>query len=669
MSNLLTLKEVCNILSISTATGRNWIKLNKLVPTKTIGKKIYFSKSYVNRFKKELINGKNTALKSRRNKGFIAGNGIYNSYLSADSPNTASVCRLFLALSEKAITPTSEQINLLLAECALQLICQRTGLVPSHSEADTSYFTGSLLKLYLNQQLNVKNYQPLLEDLISSGDTALTFIEECPTLFDISYKYVPSDDILGLLYISLKNMTSRKATGSYYTPTETVLQLIRHLTDTPQNLLGKQILDPCCGTGNFLLQLPDTLDFSQVHGNDIDPVSVAITRINMALKFQVKDVALLYENITVSDFLTAKAHPAYDFIIGNPPWGYSYSSAEKKHLCKSYQCAHSNCVESYDLFTERAISLLKENGTLAFIVPKAILNVKSHTAIRELILKETSISRLDFLGNTFDKVQCPSIILQLVRTPNVHTCIGMTVSDQNGSFVIQQERALTPDCFNLFITDSEYDVLEKIKNLPHHTTLKNQADFALGIVTGDNKKYISHTKTSHNEMVLKGADIKKYQIQKSENYITFTPEHFQQVAPEKYYRAPEKLLYSFISKHPVFAYDNEQRLSLNSCNLIIPHIEELDIKYILAVLNSRITQFMFMKQFDSVKVLRSHIEQIPIPVIDAHSQAQIIALVNILLEESDTERYLILYEKLDKMIAALFELTNDEYDCLLQSLH
>ena len=54
MSDLLTLKEVCHLLSVSTATGRNWIRLEKLVPTKTIGKQTYFSKSYVNRFKKEL---------------------------------------------------------------------------------------------------------------------------------------------------------------------------------------------------------------------------------------------------------------------------------------------------------------------------------------------------------------------------------------------------------------------------------------------------------------------------------------------------------------------------------------------------------------------------------------------------------------------------------------
>ena len=34
-SDSLSLKELCDILSISTATGRNWIKLGKLIPEYT----------------------------------------------------------------------------------------------------------------------------------------------------------------------------------------------------------------------------------------------------------------------------------------------------------------------------------------------------------------------------------------------------------------------------------------------------------------------------------------------------------------------------------------------------------------------------------------------------------------------------------------------------------
>ena len=243
----------------------------------------------------------------------------------------------------------------------------------------------------------------------------------------------------------------------------------------------------------------------------------------------------------------------------------------------------------------------------------------------------------------------------------------MTVTDPTHSFTIHREREITPNCFSFLMNDREYAIMDKLLHLPGAATLKNQADFALGIVTGNNREYISNEKTDTNEIILRGSDIERYQIKEVTSYITFTPENFQQTAQEKYYRAPEKLLYRFISKEPVFTYDDKQTLSLNSCNILIPHVEGLDMKYILAVLNSRIAQFIFRQQFDSVKVLRSHIEQIPIPVIDSAAQMEIIRIVNQLLSEKNDAEFLAQYEKLDKLIAALFRLTEEEYQIICAS--
>ena len=659
MSDLLTLKELCSALSITTATGRNWLRLHKLIPTETVCNVPYFSRSYTAQLKMEIASGRNTALKSRRNKKFISGNGIYNSYLSASSPNHNAVLKLLDLLRECHITLTDEQIDLLAAECALRLICQR--------EQITTDLTDSFLCSYLSNELNIGVYRPLVDDLIADIDCALAFAAENNALFCVSYFYEQQEDILGLLYISLKNIGCRKATGSYYTPAKTVRQLISGLTFPTENLTGKTIFDPCCGTGNFLLQLPEPFDCSHIYGNDIDSTSIKITRINLALKFQVKQTALLYQNITKSNYLTADFKRTYDYIIGNPPWGYDFSDAERSYLHANYQCAPGKNIESYDVFTERALSQLTLNGTLSFVLPKAILNVKSHAPIRSVILKENSITRLDLLEDTFDKVQCPSIILQISHTQKPFSGVDITVTDPVRSFTINTKRRITADSFSFFTNDTEYRILCKLMDSHNKTTLQNQADFALGIVTGNNKKYLSNTKTENNEVILKGSDIDQYQIKESRNFITFTPEQFQQTAPESYYRAPEKLLYRFISKHPVFTYDDKQKLSLNSCNILIPHVKDMDIKYILAILNSRITGFIFRKQFDSVKVLRSHIEQIPIPIADTQKQKDIIQLVNTLLTENSERNRQTYYNHLDKIIAELFELTEEEYQTIFCS--
>lgn len=660
MSDLLTLKESCSLLSISTATGRNWIKLHKLIPTKTVKTKPYFSISYINNIKQEIASGENGALKSRRNKNFISGNGIYKSYISPDSVNNHAVSQILDTLAQYQLTPTSQQINLLIAECALQLICQNQQIF-----CDTQC---RLLHNYLSLQLDIGIYKPLIDDLIVNRESALSFIRENESLFAVSYTYEIGEDILGLLYISLKNIGSRKATGSYYTPIQTVQTLIADLLPPHRDTTGKTILDPCCGTGNFLLQLPDCFNISQIYGSDIDPDSIKITRLNLALKFQILQTELLYKNITVSDFLTKKTTQAYDFILGNPPWGCAFSEPEKQYFQSAYQCTSGKSIESYDLFMEHALLLLRGNGILAFVLPKSILNVKSHTPIRHIILEESSITNLTFLGDTFDKVQCPSIILQLVRNQKPFSCIGMTVTEETRSFTIAKERFITADCFHFWMNDREYEIFHKIMHQNNLTTLKDQADFAMGIVTGNNKEYISTQKTGSKEPVLKGCDITRYRIKKPSHFITFTPEYFQQVASEDYYRAPEKLFYRFISQQPVFSYDNKQTLSLNSCNMLIPHVEGLDIKYILAVLNSRITEFIFRKYFDSLKVLRSHMEQIPIPVISSVQQEQIITLVNALLSETDDTRFLTQYEELDTLIARLFELTEEEYHIICQAL-
>ena len=198
--------------------------------------------------------------------------------------------------------------------------------------------------------------------------------------------------------------------------------------------------------------------------------------------------------------------------------------------------------------------------------------------------------------------------------------------------------------------------------------LRGHADFALGIVTGDNGKYVTGTPSPGSERVLKGKDIFRYRIRPSESYITFRPESFQQVAPEALYRATEKLLYRFISSQLVFACDDAGTLSLNSCNVVIPRLEGLSVRFVMAVLNSRIAQFIFTREFRSVKVLRSHIESIPIPVTDKTQQQEIQGTIRLIEKEDDKAERLRLYNDLDLRIASLFSLSDAEYQVILNSL-
>lgn len=645
--------ELCKILSISDATLRNWLRLNKIQPSYSDDFGTYFSKKYVSSFVKKLNSDKSEMLKSRRNKKYLSGSSFYNDYIEKCSPNLNTIISLSEYIRKNNIIMTEQQINYILADCALKLLTQRLWI---NNQSENIFID------YLNNKLSQGNYNRLIEDLVNNREDALVFVKQYPEIFKIKYMYKKNEDILGLLYQSLSDIKSRKSSGSYYTPAKIVNKVITQISVAPD----KTILDPCCGSGNFLLQLSDNMNISNIYGNDVNPTAIKLTRINMALEYNIDDIGVLYKNFTNKNFLTEENNRKYDYVIGNPPWGAEFSDKDVNIIRRKYTTAGKKNIESYDVFIEKSLSSLNKNGNMIFVLPEAVLSVKAHNDVRKIILKNNSVINVEFLGNIFDKVQCPSIILNVQNTNAQMSYVGAVVTKKYKSFVINKEREITPDLFCFSMTDEEYEIYQKIYLGGERKYLKNNAVFALGIVTGDNKKYISDKKTVSNELVLKGSDIEKYRIKAPLRYIEYIPENFQQVAPTDIYRAKEKLFYKFISNKLIFAYDDSQMLSLNSCNILIPKIEGMNIKYVMAVLNSRIAQFIFEKKYNSVKVLRSHLENIPIPVCVSWVQNKIINIADDIMTTQN--RYSDLYEELDKLIAALYGITDCEYNIIKGSL-
>ena len=71
---LISLQEACTILSISTATAKNWLRLGKLMAQED---GITFQKNYILSLAKRMHSGEDNRLKSRRNKKSLKGKFIY----------------------------------------------------------------------------------------------------------------------------------------------------------------------------------------------------------------------------------------------------------------------------------------------------------------------------------------------------------------------------------------------------------------------------------------------------------------------------------------------------------------------------------------------------------------------------------------------------------------
>lgn len=641
--------DLCDIFSISKATVNNWIKLKKITPDKIIDNKPYFSAIYIEKFLNSIKSNHSERLKSRRNKTFVNGSFFYKDYISENSKNLKIVQSLLDHISSNNIALSEEKIKYIIANYAIQMYFESKNIS-----------TNGLLDYLQTNETNVDTcFAQLIKDITPNKNNAIDFIKNNSEIFNYKFVYEQNEDILGLLYLSLSDISVRKARGAYFTPTKIAKKIIANIKFTAEN-----ILDPCCGTGNFLLQLPIDINLKNIHGTDIDSTSIKITRINMALKYQTKNINLLRKNFTVSDFLKNEISNSYKYIIGNPPWGYKFSKEEISNIKKNYYTANGKNIESFDIFVEKALSTLPRLGILSFVLPEAILSVKKHKPVRELILNSTSFSYLEYLGNMFDKVQCPSIILQLKKERKTFPTYKMKIKFQNQKFTINTKREISSEVFNFNLNDKEYLIYKKITNLPNRVYLQNNGNFALGIVTGDNKQYISNIQKDGLEPIIKGSDISKYKLDSARNFIKFEPDKYQQIAPLEYYKTSEKLFYKFISNKLIFAYDNQQMLSLNSCNILIPKFKDLHIKYIMAVLNSSVAQFFFQKKYNSIKVLRSHLESIPIPKCDLNYQNHIIKLVDEILITSKKTSVEKLINEIDLLISKLYNITTDEYSLI-----
>lgn len=633
----LTVDDVCKTLSISKATAKNWIRLGKIAPD--IGDQL-FSTEYVEKFVAELKSGKNTKLKSRRNKKSATGKVLYKDYV-----HTASNRKLVADLLELGIIENERDLLIVLANFAVQLYYQSRNIL---------FGNRNVLLDFLSQE-QTSEFHILIKDLIGKDTVAPALINKLLPVLSKEILFVKGEDSLGFVYISLQDIGQRKSSGAYYTPEKVVGELIDRLYENDPDLGAKTICDPCCGTGNFLLSLGTKgIDYANLYGQDIDPISVFLSRINIALMAPEMSAVDIRSRIIVGNTYFETFKKKFDVIVGNPPWGSDFPEEDAIRCRKLFKTAVGKSIESYNLFVEKALSMLNHKGVLAFVLPEAILSVAAHDTVRRMMIAACSFKFISYLGNVFSGVQCPSIILG-IAPDDEKTVIGCRVSTENDTFVISKPRTFSDGTLSFNVSDEENECLNAISNIENVVYLKGNAKFALGIVTGNNKKYISTEKRDDNEVVLKGSNIQRYGMTSSGNYIRFVPESFQQVAPVEMYRAKEKLLYRFICEVPVFTYDDQQTLSLNSCNIVIPDVAGLEMKYILAILNSSVTVYFISKKFNSVKLLRSHIEQMPIPVVPMDIQTSIIKKVDRIMNSS--ENISGLYEDLDGDIMQLFGLS------------
>ncbi len=420
-----------------------------------------------------------------------------------------------------------------------------------------------------------------------------------------------NSESLGEEYEAALSESYRNKEGVYYTPVEIVKDLLSTVSACTEEDL---FLDPCCGCGNFVMEaLERGFKPQNIRAFDTDENAVAITR-----KRIFDCTGYLSKYIVQGDFLELASglEERFECIFTNPPWGKKLPRSVRKDYAARY--AVNGSMDTSSLFFFACLPLLTEGGRLGFLLPEAFFNITAYQGARDAALCYSILHLIDY-GKPFKKLvtRAQGIILQNalqvekqkeVRT--VNCCWeGKAILRSMNSF-----RGMPKSIFNFWLSEEEAAVIHHVLTLPHDT-LNGNAHWGLGIVTGNNRKYCIQRMRKGYIPVFRGSDIFCGQLKKVSNYIPSTLNLYQQVAPEWMYRAPEKLIYRFISSNLCFYCDTEQQYILNSANMLVLKQDfPLSGLQVADLMNSTFMNWLFKKVFRTHKVLRGDLEMLPIHV-------------------------------------------------------
>ncbi len=508
-----------------------------------------------------------------------------------------------------------------------------------------------------------------------TGDDPDSHLADNTDLIELSsllerWDIIKDGDILGQIYQILQNRNSRKNKGQFFTPEGIIINTLRETLNLFPGIEDLTILDPACGSGHFLIHAFQSLiarneqlgiDHEEsirriinhsLTGFDVDTTAVIIARYNLSrISGRPKEEVRIFR----SDFLfrddlsftqSEECDDGYDIIIGNPPWGSSITPERKSYYRREYLSAKSG-INSFTLFIERAFDLIRRGGAISFLVPEAYLNIKAHRESRKLVLSNGMIRTISRWGEQFKNVFAPSISITIQqeddpqrRKKNIVKIYSNRPQERSIYTMAPQDYYLRDDnhIFNVHYSRKSIDTLKAIED-GDSFYLKDRARFFLGIVTGNNSHYISKQQTPDNpDPIIVGKDISPFSIQFSHHYFKYNPGVLQQVAPQHLYLSRDKILYRFIGKNLTFARENRGYYTLNNVNGFIPSKNEINNESLVSVLNSRVIQYYYEKNFFTVKVLRGNLEQIPIRRISLPNQKLLKKLHDRMLESDLTER-------------------------------
>jgi len=349
----------------------------------------------------------------------------------------------------------------------------------------------------------------------------------------------------------------------------------------------------------------------------------------------------------------------FDVVIGNPPWVFTkyveWGEETKNYLAEKYlsdfggmkksKARQAGKINLFAIFTRKGNELLRKNGLFGYIIPNTILRTTVYDVIRKYLLENTKITKIvDLKTKIFKGVTASTIMMFFSNGYIKNNKISIIDNPEDSDKIINEEKLIKQDMFkentsysfNIFTNNEKIEIFNKMKK--DSSRLGEIVDVLNGIATSKNKEGIKdEDENEYCKKILFGKDVKPYYHKWADKYIEYIPSKLLRSRDEKIFLAPEKLIMQRIGGILVTSYDDKQYYSFNSINNILLKDKRYLLKFVLAILNSKLMKFYYIENFTNkstltVNISKTYLDELPIPEIVKEKQERIVSLVDQMIE-------------------------------------
>jgi len=378
----------------------------------------------------------------------------------------------------------------------------------------------------------------------------------------------------------------------------------------------------------------------------------------------------------------------FDVVIANPPYitfkGKERVSVEAGEV-EAYKRVFPNSaqykINSFALFLERGLTLLGNGGSLAFIIPSTILQNQYLAKIRQYILSSFTIRAIVTFGARIFEAVTDSVIL-IVQ--NGEPTSGQTkVLRKNDLVFTPSDKAHTvdqalwsgPNGINLKVDQGDNALINKIGN--QATDLGDICDVRIGIKRAS-APVLAGPKPGYKPFLL-GRDLEPFRINFADRFILFDKSLFHTPVDESIFLQPVKILVRKTGNVLIASLDTDQYYTDQSVyNISLLDSASIPPQFILAILNSRVMNYVFKKAFitnpDIYPYIKGiHLKKLPIRMAPAALEKQVVETVDALLTllqpipvpgSSKADKLAALNKRLDKLVYRVYDLDAQDIEVI-----